>query len=547
MTPPHSIFESAASARQRRVWFYAALTLAFLWALPNLAFPIGRDQALYCVIADGILHGLRPYVDLWDNRPPTTFLVFLPIVKIFGRALWSMGAVDILWLLAMSVFIFRFAERTMGPVAAALAVAVNAVWHSAAGYTHTMVPATFIIFFVFVGLFMVWNEGPLTQLRHFGAGVMMTLAFWSTYSALVFLPLLLVLPYLDLRGLDQKPGSLKISICFREWWPRVAWLAAGFGASSLAVVAYLWVVGSWAEFYHINFEVMPIYARLPLERTHEYWLWAIVQTEYVTGQMTLVVLLGALLVARHYRELRILAPALLGAALGFVSAAAQVRFHDYYFETAYPFFAMIWGYVGVRAFESFRTLARDCRAKGWRVASPLVWLLFANVVAWFAVDFALATNARFEALVRWWRNPEKSYASYPWPHSLEHLKGEFGVISYLRAESSPQDKVFVWGTQPLIYFLSERQSPTRFVSNLGLISPWGPRAWQEELIRDLKKSPPRFLIVARNDAIPTVSYTLRDSEQFLEIFPELNGIIRESYQQEKTIGSFVVYRLKSTG
>jgi hypothetical protein len=410
-----------------------------------------------------------------------------------------------------------------------------------------MVPSTFIIFFVFAGLFMVWNEGPLTGLRHFAAGVMMTLAFWSTYNALAFLPLLLILPYLDLRGLDQTPGGLKISISWRGWWPRPVWLAAGFAVSSLAVVAYLWFEGSWGEFYHINFEVMPIYARLPLERTQGYWLWAIVQTEYVTGLMTLLVLLGALLVARYYRELRIVAPALVGAALGFFSAAAQVRFHDYYFETAYPFFAMVWGYMGLRAFESFRTLAHDCREKGWRVASPLVWILFANVVAWFAVDFALATNARYEALVHWWRNPEKSYASYPWPHSLEHLKGEFGVIRYLRAESLPQDKVFIWGTQPLIYFLGERRAPTRFVSNLGLISPWGPRAWQEELIRDLMKSPPTFLIVVRKDAIPTVSYTQRDSEHFLEVFPELNGIIRDSYQAEKTIENFVVYRRKSTG
>jgi hypothetical protein len=127
------------------------------------------------------------------------------------------------------------------------------------------------------------------------------------------------------------------------------------------------------------------------------------------------------------------------------------------------------------------------------------------------------------------------------------LKGEFGVIRFLRANSSPQDTVFVWGTQPVIYFLSERRSPTRFASNLGLVSPWGPRAWQEELIRDLKKSPPKFLIVVRKDAIPSVSYTERDSESFLEVFPELDGFIRSSYQPEKTIENFVVYRLKSTG
>lgn len=545
MIPPSSIFEFAASAGQKRIWLYGSLTFVLLWALPNLSFPIGRDQALYCVIADGVLNGQRPYVDLWDNRPPTTFLVFLPIVKIFGRAVWSMGATDIVWLLGMSYFVFWFAERYMGAPAAALAVGVHAVWHSVAGYTHALVPSTFVIFFVFAGFFLVWKDSPRTRLRHFASGVMMALAFWATYNALLFLPLLLILPYTDFSGLDNKPRSVKLTISYRDWWPRAASLAAGWFAASFVLVAYLWFVGSWEEFYHINFAVMPEYARLPLERTGEYALWSVMQTEYVVGRATLVVLFGALLTATYSRELRILTPVVLASALGFISAAMQIRFHDYYFETAYPFFAMGWGYMGVWAFESFRRLAKACRAKGWRVASPLVWGIFANIVAWFAVDFAFATHARFKVLADWWRDPVTAYAAYPWPHTLEHLKGEFGVIRFLGAESSPEDKVFVWGTQPIIYFLSERKFPTRFVSNLGLISPWGPRAWQEELVRDLRKSPPKFIIVVRKDAIPSVSYTPQDSEQFLEIFPELDGFIRGSYERERTIENFVVYRRRA--
>ncbi len=547
MTPSQSILDVAASDRQKRIWFYGSLAFAFLWALPNLTFPIGRDQALYCVIADGVLHGLRPYVDLWDNRPPTTFLVFLPLVKLFGHVTWSMGASDILWLMAMSCFIFKFANQYMGPAAAGIAVAVNAMWHSVAGYTHALVPSTFVIFFVFAGLFIIWNEGPRIMPRHFAAGIMLAMAFWATFNSLAFLPLLLGLPYVDFRGLDETPPRIGITISLRDWLRRALWLAVGFLTASLVIIGYLWLKGSWAEFLDINFKVMPVYARLPLERTHELWLWIIVQTQYVVGQLTLMALIGAILAARHFRELRGVAPILFAAAIGFLTAAVQIRFHDYYFETAYPFFAMVWGYMAVRAFESFRALARGCRQKGWRLAAPLVWALFANVVAWFALDFYIATQGRFAVLREWWRDPVKTYSAYPWPHILEHLKGEFGVISYLKANSSSDDKVFIWGTQPIIYFLSERRAPTRFVSNLGLISPWGPRAWQEELIRDLKKSPPKFLIVVRKDAIPSVSYTSRDSESFLKVFTELDSFIKSFYAPEKTIGNFVVYRLHQSG
>jgi hypothetical protein len=356
---------------------------------------------------------------------------------------------------------------------------------------------------------------------------------------------LLIFPYVDFRGLDESPPSWRVSITLRQWWPRAAALGAGFAAGSLVLAAYLWTKGSWAEFWHINFEVMPGYARLPLERTEGYWLWALVQTEYVVGSATLAVLIGALIAARHYSELRRLAPLLTAGAIGFFAAAAQVRFHAYYFELAYPFLAMVWGYAGLRVFESFRTLARDCRERGWRVARPLVWLLFANIVAWFAVDLGWMTYSRSEVLLNWWRDHERSYAAYPWPHSLEHLKGEFGVIRFLRAHSSQDDQVFIWGTQPVIYFLSERRAPTRFISNLGLISPWGPPAWREELMGDLRHSPPKFLIVVGKDAIPSVSYTYRDSQRFLEEFPELDGFIKGLYAPQRTIENFVVYRLKT--
>ena len=535
-------FDPQTNAGKRRVWLWASLAFAFLWSIPNLTFPIGRDQALYCVIAEGVLNGQRPYLDLWDNRPPTTFLAFLPIVKVFGHVMWSVGVVDILWVLAMSYFIFRFAERYAGAAAASLAVGVNAVWHSVAGYTHALVPSTFVIFFVLAGLFLVWKESPRLLLRHFAAGIMLGVAFWATYNAVMFLPLLLGLPYFEFRGLDERPPAFRFSISWREWLRRAVLLAAGFATAVLGMIVCLWFAGSWAEFYEINFRVMPGYARLPLERTEEYWLWAIVQTKFVLGQMTLAVLLVALIAARHFRELRVVAPIMLAAALGFLSAAAQVRFHAYYFETAYPFLAMIWGYMGVRAFESFRTLARDCRERGWRLARPLVWVLFANVVAWFAVDFFWATLPRFQALGLWWRDQEKSYASYPWPHTLEHLKGELGVIRYLKENSSPSDRIFIWGTQPVIYFLSERRPANRFISNLGLISPWGPRAWREELVRDLKKSPPPYLIVVRKDAIPSVSYTHDDSETFLKVFPDLAAFIRENYGPSKAIENFDVYR-----
>ena len=65
-------------------WLAGTLVLVFLRALPNLRYLIGRDQATYCVIGQGLLHGKLLYRDLWDNKPPGIFHIYALIVKIFG-------------------------------------------------------------------------------------------------------------------------------------------------------------------------------------------------------------------------------------------------------------------------------------------------------------------------------------------------------------------------------------------------------------------------------------------------------------------------------
>ena len=105
---------SAAASPHARWWLWGALTLAFLRVLPALRFPIGRDEATYAVIGQGLLHGQHLYRDLWDNKPPGIFYIYAVIVKIFGPVMWSIGIVDILWMLAISICIFYFARRYLG-------------------------------------------------------------------------------------------------------------------------------------------------------------------------------------------------------------------------------------------------------------------------------------------------------------------------------------------------------------------------------------------------------------------------------------------------
>lgn len=527
--------------KHRHGWLLASLLFVAVRAIPNLCYPIGRDQATYLTIGQGLLNGQLLYRDLWDNKPPGVFYLFALVVKVFGPVMWCIGLLDIFWLLAISYFIFRFTERYLGTGAAVVAVVFNASWHVWAGYWEAVQTETFLILSVFASFFLVTGDGRWVRLRHLLAGILFGAAFWLKYNALALMPLVVLLPYLDMSGLDSSPRRVGLSIPCRRWLGRVLAFLLGFGGAVGVVLVLFWFSDSWAALKEVQFVVLPRYAAMALERTPHYPLWAVVQTELVLGSWTEVALFVAFVIAWRKHELARLGPILVAVGLGYLCVALQVRFHYYAFETVYPFFAMAWGYVVVKIFQGFRVLAQSCQARGWKLARVLVWVLFVNMAAWPLPEQIANIVAHYKALAGWWREREVFYAAYPWPNPISHFPDQMRVISYLRKNLGLNDGVFVWGSEPLIYFLTRRPCPARFVSNLALMAPWSPPAWRNEMVRQLEKSPPRFLVVARDDAVPYIAYTRRDSEEYLQVYPELAIFIADYYEPAEDLDNFVIY------
>ena len=539
--PPPSASPLPGAGR-RRVWLAVAMVFTLLRALPNISYPIARDQAVYCVLGRGLLEGKQLYLDYWDNRSPGYAYLYAAIVKVFGPVMWSVGAVDILWLLVIAWCIFRFAERYLGPAAGAIAAMVYVSWHAFAGYWQAAQAETFLMTFIFAAFFLVARQDDWVKLRHFAAGLVFGAAFWTKYNGGALLPVVILLPYLATSGLDERPARLRLTIPWRQWLWRALIFAAGLLLTIGLVLAYFWHVGSLAEFRFQQFEVLPRYVATAIDRTPLLWLWSIQQTEMNLGMATEAATALALYLAWKQKELGRMAPVFFAAALGYLSLAAQVRFHAYGFETCLPFFAMVWGYLAVKTFTWFRALARACGARGWRVAQVLVWVVLADLAAWVVPGQALQIAGHYQILGEWWRAPDASYVGYPWSNPISHFPDQMRVIGFLRRNTTPGASVFVWGSEPLINFITQTCQPTRFVLNLPLISPWSPPEWREEVARDLRRAPPQFLVVARDDALPYIAFHRWDSEQFLQAYPELAIFLADYYQLDQKLQFFTIYR-----
>jgi hypothetical protein len=553
----------AQKNQHARAWLLSGLVVVFLRALPNLRFPIGRDQATYCLIGQGLLRGQLLYRDLWDNKPPGIFYIYALIVKIFGPVMWCVGAVDILWLLVISLCIFYFARRYLGAPAASLAMVANAIRHCRQGYIHAAQPETFLMLCVFAAWFLLSGsdpsppfvpQGPSPQGRgqgvprwvvlYLAAGLILGFGFWLKYNAVAFFPFVALAPFLDFREVDTDARRLRLLIPWKTWITRMCAVGAGFLIAIFGLVIYFWLVGAWPAMREVQFEVLPRYGARVFQWNMGFLLWAIRQSQNHLGYWTEVMVPLTLLIAWRRRELARVAPALLLGFAGYLAAAMQGRFHPYYFETCYPFFSMFWGYVLVKTVEGFAYLRRMFAERQWTLARALLWVVLVVVFGSVLSEDSVRVVEHYRFLEDWWRNPEMSYRVYWWQLPLDKFGGQLEVINYLKAHSRPQDEIYVWGTAPLINFLTQRQNPSRFVSNLALISTWAPDRWRQELVGTLATKRPRYIVVARHDSIPSVSYTFDDSEEYLKEYPALDHLLKTQYNVDVNFWDFEIYRLK---
>jgi len=405
---------------QTRAWLLAGLVAVLLRGLPDLRYPVGVDQALFCLIGQGLLRGQQLYRDLWDIKPPGIFYIYALIVKAFGPVAWCIGVVDVFWLLAISLCIFYFARRFVGAPAAALAMVFNVVRHCRQGYIHAAQPETFLMLCVFAAWFLLIPAGPglvpaladasvgptsldgagarrvtgwpfrswawADYLRVVVAGFALGAAFWLKYNAVLFFPVLMLVPFLDFREWDRGSSRVKMVVSWKDWLARVWFVGAGFALTVLAVLAYFWASGAWPAMRESQLEVLPRFAaghfqwRLTQENL-SFLVSALRSSQFHLGLWTEIMAPLSLLIAWGRRELRFLAPVFLLALAGYLCAAVQGQFNSYYFETCHPFFSMFWGTCASRLWKAF-SMPGECSGNadgcwpvlcfGWCLrASPL--------------------------------------------------------------------------------------------------------------------------------------------------------------------------------
>jgi 4-amino-4-deoxy-L-arabinose transferase-like glycosyltransferase len=517
--------DSLMSRRPMIVLIISALaSVYFCLRLSFAEVPLFRDEGLYAYIAQVMHDGGTLYVDVDDNKPPGLYMLYYIAQMLFG---WGIpGALRFfagLFGIASITLIYGIGSKALSRRAGLLAsLYFSLLAASPFLYGFTALPEIFVVFFISAGYYIFLEaterKGSSRHALLALCGFFLGLAVIVKQTAVIYLLSLLCFQLTELR----QEGKRKI---FQSY----AFSIMGFLLPLLIMILYLYHNGSltqWAEYtirfnhylYHnfnagIGSNIIKGFARGAAD--------SIIQG----GEFLMLLLLVFLLWLKKgmfLSRINVFLFFWLIASLSIIALLGVTGAH--YFLLLLPPVTL---YAGISS--SFLSTSASAMRRG----------IHAFIVLSFLALFCLHI---FPVIAC--GSPGRVAAELY--HSKNYLWVE-EVGRFVRERSGHRDCIYVWSMEWEMYFYSGRRSSSRHV-NLFTISVLEKndtdearaflRKYQAELIADLERTPPLFVIYAA----PTLDMAYETDDLFITTY--MSRTLREHYVLDGMIGTCSIYRRK---
>jgi hypothetical protein len=453
-----------------------------------LNVPLERDEGEYAYAGQLMLQGIPPYDLAYNMKFPGTYAAYALIMGLFGQtpAGIHFGVLCMTTLTALMLFWLgkKILDATAGMVAAtsyAIMCASPSMIGLAGHATH------FAAFFVTVGLCFIWKSRENPNWWNAGiAGVMFGLAILMKQHA-VFIGLwgfsVFAAQFFRQSQLPPAKRLLPVIIfCFG--------MALPFGLCCLI----LWHAGVFEKFWFWTITYGRQYAfALPLSFAPLIFWNNFFDILAWDGLLWLLAVLGIVMM---WFDGRLRGKRLW--LLGFSFAAALTTVPGFYFRNHYfllmtPATVLLIAVAVSSACQLSRRKEQDALfLNQWPVGvfllafAPTIWH---SHKIWF--EFTPTQIAR------------SIYNSSPFPEAEP-------VAAFIRSNSKPDARVGIIGSEPEIYFLSQRHSATGYIYTYALMEsqPFASQM-QREMIREIETNPPEFVVFVN---VPTSWFQMPDSD-----------------------------------
>ncbi|MBT8238971.1 MAG: glycosyltransferase family 39 protein [Croceitalea sp.] len=187
--------------------FTALLILSFLVRFPFFFRDyIDRDESTFILVAQSWVDGHLPYTQLWDLKPPITFLMFAIIIYLFGKSFIAIRLMGVI-LVAITAFFsykigMRLYNKKVGFLSAVALVYLQSLFGSLQG---VMSEHICVAFFTIALYLLLFNKD---KRFFFISGVLFGLAIMTKLN--IAYAVLFLFFYLFLKSLKEKNAQKMI-------------------------------------------------------------------------------------------------------------------------------------------------------------------------------------------------------------------------------------------------------------------------------------------------------------------------------------------------
>ncbi|HEY7541687.1 MAG TPA: hypothetical protein VIF11_16190 [Methylomirabilota bacterium] len=453
-------------------WIVVALVVVAVASIRVrlLALPLDRDEGEYAYFGQLLLQGVPPYASAYNFKMPGIYAVYAAILAVLGQ---TPVAIHVGLLIAHVIAIalmFLVGRRLIGTLGG---VAASATYAALALSPRLFSPSAYAEHFVVVpallGVVLLTTATARESLvTVFGAGALFGLAFLVKQSggAFALFGLLWVL-----AGGQGARRRVTAAAAF------VAGTLMPYGALCLAMLA-AGVFGSfwfWTVSYAYHYGTAE-----PLARGVRN-LWSATSTILATSYLAAALAALGVSAVVWDRDTRArFAPIGLLVLCGLTATSAGLYFRNQYFILLLPAVALL---AGVAVETVTRRLAAD--ATPVRRAALAVALVAVPLVHLVYLERAILFTATPRQVGR------ALYGMNPFPEAIE-------IARYVKERAAAGDRIAVVGSEPEIYFYSQRRGATGYIYTYALMEPQPYAArMQSEMIREIEAGDPRFVVFVR--------------------------------------------------
>ena len=470
---------SLPTEKQKSGQSYLAWLFLFLIVLSTAAIrfrladvPLERDEGEYAYAGRLILDGIAPYSQVYNMKLPGIYAAYALILRIFGQTHTGIHLGLLIINAATTVLLFFLAKKLFGPLAGTAAAGAFALLSLSRSVHGIFANAEhFVILLAIAGILLLMHaleEQKWPSLL--AAAILLGIAFLMKQHGAAFIAFAGL--YLFFSQIRRKPLTGKLLAA------KILLFTSGVLLPFAVTCLVLYWAGTFEKFWFWTFDYAREYiSSVPPLNSLSYLKHQLTQ---ITTETALIWILAGIGLICLFCDKKVRRHSVFVVSFLFFSILAVcpgLFFREHYFILLLPSVAMLAG-IGTTCLYRFFTGSGSVLEAKVIPAALVFAVLFYTVYQQRDYFFTMDPTKVSRAI----------YGANPFPESLE-------IAEYIKRNTQKDDRIAAIGSEPQIYFYSDRRSATAYIYTYELmkIHPYALKM-QNEMIQQIESAEPKFLV-----------------------------------------------------